>query len=210
MGMRIHGQRTLTALSLAVAGYALVVYALLPVGAAVHPDMRAGFALHRTGIYLHVFAALFALALGPFQFSARLRARRPGLHRAMGRLYLGVGVLLGGLAGLYLSLHAYGGVVARAGFACLALAWLYTGARAFLAVRSRRFEAHRRWMIRNFALSFAAVMLRLWIPASALTGVPFESAYPVIAWMCWLPNLAAAELLLGRRAESGAATIGEA
>ncbi len=195
------GLATLTILSLAVVGYAIGVYTLLPVGAVVHPDMRAAFEAHRVGLYVHVFAAAVALALGPFQFCSTLRSARPGLHRWLGRLYLGVGVLAGGLSGLYLAFHAYGGTPGRLGFACLALAWLFTGLRAYLAVRAGRVAAHRRWMVRNFALTFAAVTLRLWLPASLVAGVSFDLAYPLVAWLCWVPNLVAAELLfnLARR-----------
>lgn len=47
------------------------------------------------------------------------------------------------------------------GLAGLALAWLYTGLRAYLAIRARDIAAHRCWMVRNFALAFASVTLRL-------------------------------------------------
>jgi uncharacterized membrane protein len=196
--MRTKGYIALVVLSLALVGYTLVVYGLLPLGAAVHPDLRASFLAHRAGIYAHVFASAVALAIGPFQFRAALRARRPELHRLMGRIYLGVGVLVGGLAGLLMSFHAFGGPVSRLGFGCLALAWLYTGARAYLAIRARELAAHRRWMARNFALTFAAVTLRLWLPGSVVSGVPFELAYPIVAWLCWVPNLVFAESLLRR------------
>jgi uncharacterized membrane protein len=189
---------TLIVLCLGVAGYAAVVYAFLPLGAVVHPAMRASFDSHPPAVYGHVFAALLALALGPFQFAPRLRALHIGVHRWLGRLYLGVGVLLGGLCGLYLSAHAYGGPVARAGFACLALGWLYTGLRAYVAIRAGDVVTHRRWMVRNFALTFAAVTLRLYLPASMAVGLAFERAYPVIAWLCWVPNLIVAELLWNR------------
>ena len=189
----------LLVLSLAVTGYALVAYALLPLGSAVHPDMRAAFVANRAAVYLHVFASVFALGLGPFQFWTRLRTARPTLHRWSGRLYLGLGVLVGGLAGLSLAFHAFGGPVARAGFACLALAWLYTGLRAWLAIRARDIASHRRWMVRNFALTFAAVTLRIWIPLSVVGGIPFESAYPIIAWLCWVPNLLVAEFVFTRK-----------
>lgn len=192
-------------LSLAVTGYALVAYALLPLGSAVHPDMRAGFVVNRAAVYLHVFASVFALGLGPFQFSSRLRVARPALHRAMGRLYLGVGVLCGGLAGLFLATHAFGGPVSRLGFASLALAWLYTGWRAYRAIRAREVATHRRWMVRNFALTFAAVTLRLWIPASVVAGLPFATAYAAIAWLCWVPNLLFAEVALLRGTPAPAA-----
>lgn len=196
--MRSAGFGILILLSLAVAGYAVAVYGLLPVGALVHPDMRATFEAHPVGIYAHVFGSAVALALGPFQFSSRLRDRRPVLHRRLGRLYLAIGVLIGGFSGLFMAFHAFGGLPSRLGFACLAVVWLYSGFRAYFAVRACDFLAHRRWMVRNFALTFAAVTLRVYLPASMALGAAFEVAYPVIAWLCWLPNLVAAECLLNR------------
>lgn len=200
------GQAVLAILSLGVAAYAAAVYALLPIGAAVHPDMRAGFQAHPVGLYLHAFGAALALALGPFQFMSGVRTRRPAWHRWSGRFYLGVGVLLGGLSGLYLAMHAYGGPAARLGFAALALAWLYSAARAYLAVRAGEFARHRRWMVRNFSLAFAAVTLRLYLTAALASGVALDTAYPVVAWLCWLPNLMAAEWLLGHRPAQAAAS----
>jgi len=196
--MRSIGWYGLAFLSLAIAAYAVVAYGFLPFGAAIHPDMRPAFEAQRAGVYVHVFASAFALALGPFQFSARLRARRIGLHRWMGRLYLGIGVLVGGGAGLYVATGAFGGPVARAGFATLALVWLYTGLRAYLAIRARDADTHRRWMVRNYALACAAITLRFYVPGSFLAGIPLEAAYPAIAWLCWVPNLLVAELAFNR------------
>ena len=196
--MRLAGFVALAALSVGVSAYAIGVYGFLPLGALLHPDMRAAFQAHPISVYAHVFASAVALSLGPLQFSSRLRASHIKLHRWSGRAYLGVGVLVGGLAGLYMSLHAFGGIVSRLGFGCLALAWLFTGLRAFLAIRRRDVASHRRWMVRNFALAFAAVTLRLYLPSSIVMGVAFEVAYPVIAWLCWLPNVLVAELLFNR------------
>ena len=196
--MRLISFGALIFLSLGVAGYAIAVYGFLPLGTAVHPDMRATFETHRLGIYAHVFASVVALVLGPFQFSATLRAKHVVLHRWSGRLYLVAGVLVGGLAGLFMASHAFGGLAARLGFSCLALAWLYTGSRAYLAIRAADIASHRRWMVRNFALTFAAVTLRLWLPTSMATGITFEVAYPVIAWLSWVPNLLVAEVLFNQ------------
>lgn len=195
--MRAASHSLLAFLSLAVATYAVIAYGFFPLGSLVHPDMRMAFESHRTAIYAHIFGSAVALAIGPLQFLPRLRSARPRLHRWLGRLYLGIGVLIGGLAGLLMAFHAFGGAVGRLGFGMLAVLWLYTGLRAFLAIRVRDVATHRRWMVRNFALTFAAVTLRMWLPASVASGVPFELAYPVIAWLCWVPNLAVAELLLG-------------
>jgi uncharacterized membrane protein len=139
-----------------------------------------------------VFAAAVALSIGP---SSKLRSKYPTVHRWLGRCYLGIGVAIGGFAGLFIALFAFGGVVGRAGFACLALTWLYTGLRAYLAIRRRDIETHRRWMTRNFALTLAAVTLRIYLPLALLLGA-FAPAYPVIAWICWVPNLVIAEMLI--------------
>ena len=64
-------------------------------------------------------------------------------------------------------------------------------------------------MIRNFALTFAAVTLRAYM--GIMTGaldLDFNVAYPTIAWICWVPNLILAEWVIIRlpvqlRAESG-------
>ncbi|NOX75818.1 MAG: DUF2306 domain-containing protein [Gammaproteobacteria bacterium] len=155
--------------------------------------MQKSFLAHPYGIYIHAFASIVALAIGPFQFSTRLRENRPGLHRWLGRGYLAIGVVVGGLAGLYMSQYASGGTVARLGFAVLAVLWIYTGLRAYLAIRRGSVKEHQKWMIRNYSLTFAAVTLRLYLPISMVGGIDFAIAYPIIAWLCWVPNLIFAE-----------------
>lgn len=193
-------------LSVSIALYAVVAYGLLPLGSLIHPEMRRSFEADYQWVYAHIFGSALALAIGPMQFSLRLRSSRPLLHRWLGRTYLLVGVLVGGLAGLVLAAHAFGGVPAKLGFGCLAVLWLYTGTRAFLAIRAGNVANHRRWMIRNFSLTFAAVTLRLWLPGSMALQFSFEQAYPVIAWLCWVPNLAFAELVLHRELDAVAAS----
>lgn len=194
MTMRRLGYGTLVFLCMGLAIYAVVVYAFMPLGVAVHPGMRPNFELHRAGILTHVFASVVAVALGPLQFATRLRAARPRLHRWTGRVYLGLGVLVGGVAGFYMAFHAFAGPIAQLGFGLLALAWLYTGLRAYLAIRRGDVASHRRWMVRNFALTLAAVTLRLWLPGLIISGLEFETAYRAVAWLCWVPNVLLAEV----------------
>ena len=205
--MRGFGNLLLIVLALGVALYALIVYSFFPLGMVVHPDMKTVFQAHASAIYLHVFASIAALALGPFQFSERLRQARPALHRWSGRLYLSIGVLLGGMSGLYMAQFAFGGWVARSGFTLLALSWLFTGFMAYRAIRRRDIPNHRRWMLRNFALTFAAVTLRIYLGPAVAAGFQFEQAYALIAWLCWVPNLLFVEWLFRepRRPGSGIA-----
>ena len=193
-------------LAFGVAGYAVFAYGFMPLGSLVHPDIKLNFLIHPIGIYTHVFASLVALSLAPLQFSSRLRSARPRVHRLMGRAYLGIGVLVGGLSGLYMAAFAFGGPVAKLGFACLAAGWLYTGLRAYQAIRRGAVQEHRTWMVRNVSLTLAAVTLRIYLPSSMLAGTPFEVAYPAIAWLCWAPNLIVAELFFARTQKATTAT----
>ncbi|MCZ6618021.1 MAG: DUF2306 domain-containing protein [Gammaproteobacteria bacterium] len=79
----------------------------------------------------------------------------------------------------------------------LAISWLYSGGRAYAAVRAGDITSHRLWMLRNFWLTFAAVTLRIHL--GLLQGpleLTFEEAYPVVAWV---PNLMVVERFLATR-----------
>ena len=160
------------------------------------PEQRAVYLANQTAVILHIIGGILALGLGPFNFLTRLREKRPSIHRWMGRVYL-LGVLIGGLAGLYMSTFAYTGIVATLGFATLAVFWLGSGFMALRDIRQGNVEAHRRWMVRNFALTFAAVTLRI---EMGLLTIAFgqEIGYIIVAWSCWLPNLLIVEWWMRR------------
>lgn len=166
------------------------------------PEQRAVYLAHLTFVVVHVVASMLAILIGPFQFLPGIRKGRwLKFHRWLGRTYL-LGVLFGGLSGLYMAQLAYGGIVSRLGFGTLACLWLYTGYRAYRHIRKKEIEQHRQWMIRNYALTFAGVMLRVWVPLSMGAGIDFTSAYIVIAWLCWVPNLLVAEWMIRSATES--------
>jgi uncharacterized membrane protein len=173
------------------------------------PQQRAVYLANTAAIVLHVAGGMLALLLGPVQFLPALRRRWPRVHRRLGRAYL-VGILLGGLAGLWMARLAYGGAIAQLGFAGLALAWLTTSGMALARIRAGDVGGHRAWMVRSFALTFAAVTLRLWLPVLTVAGLEFEVAYASVAWLSWVPNLLMAELLVTRTRVGPVARIGSA
>ena len=151
--------------------------------------------LRPIAFFAHVIFAPVALALVPFQLWQGLRNRRPIVHRVLGRLY-GLAILISGASGLWLAATTMAGPVAAFGFGLLAVLWLGTTGRGIsLAIRGDR-VAHRRWMIRSIALTLAAVTLRIQIPMGMMLDIPFDTAYPAIAWLCWVPNLIVAEMIL--------------
>lgn len=155
--------------------------------------------LYLSAFYTHIFLGGVALLAGFTQFFKQLRQRRIGLHRTLGKIYI-LAVTLSGLAGLGIALFASGGFIASLGFGVLALLWLYTTLRAYKAIRKKKIQSHQHWMIRSYALCFAAVTLRIYLPTLVIVlGMEFLPAYRLIAWLCWVPNLMVAEFLIIRR-----------
>lgn len=202
----------MTVLAILVAGYAIVQYYVLgPDTAALVNGKLEEQTLNWIWygmLYVHVAGSVAALVLGPFNLRKSLREKRPQLHRLMGRCYV-VGIAFGGLTGVYLAFQATGGLVSMLGFLGLAIGWLGSAYMAVKTIRANRPNLHRRWMIRNYALTLAAVMLRLWLGIFmfAFGGENFVASYTVIAWLCWVPNVIAAEWYLRRRKSVSTANI---
>ena len=157
-----------------------------------------GNRLWQLGFYTHITFGGLALLSGCTQFLSGLRQKRLSLHRSLGKVYVAA-VMLSGTAGLGIAFAASAGVIAQMGFATLGFLWLYTTAKAFLAIKKRNIAEHQNWIIRSYALCFGAVTLRLWMPLFlGALGMSFDFAYPIIAWISWVPNLLVAEWIIRR------------
>jgi len=153
----------------------------------------------------HTLGGALASAIGPFQFLPAFRRRFPGWHVWAGRTYL-LCVAASAIAALCLAPNSNARNNLGIAFVALALAWLYTGWNAYQSIRQRDVAAHRRWMIRNYALTFAAVTLRIEIPLLVIGGMSGQTALDIIGWGCWVPNLLVAEYWIRRQ---GISPVGE-
>ncbi len=152
-------------------------------------------------LFVHVFGSLCSLLLGPFLLSERFRKRNINVHKMMGKVYL-LSVFIGGISGLLLAFYATGGLIAQVGFGLLAVSWLLSGLIALKMIKEQKILLHRKWMMRNYALTFAAVMLRIWLPIFILIfgEASFHISYQIISWLCWVPNLIVVELVMRSQA----------
>lgn len=149
--------------------------------------------------YLHISFGGLSLLTGWSQFSRKIRSEKLKMHRLLGKLYL-ISVLIGGFSGLYISIYATGGLVSSSGFGILAILWLFSTLKAYFAIRKIEIRNHQEWMIRSYSLTFAAVTLRLYLPIlPVILQTDFVSAYRIISWMCWVPNLVLAEFIIRRK-----------
>jgi len=134
----------------------------------VHVDQAVPYRESLNFLLMHTTMGAIAMALGPFQFSNRLRKRYPAVHRTAGKVYL-VGAVLSMIGGLaYLSITpmqaVFSGAMFSVALAGLDVMVLLTAWLAYAAVRRRAFAEHRSWMAFNFGLLLATPVLRLlWI-----------------------------------------------
>ena len=152
--------------------------------------------------HVHFTCGGIALIVGPFSFRRDALAQKPAVHRAIGWLYMTC-VLLSGTAALLMATNSIAGIASHLGFGILGVLWLGTSVVGLAHVKRGNVVAHRRWMVRSYALCFAAATLRPQLPILALAFGDFQTAYRVVSWSCWVPNLIFAELWLRRTRPNG-------
>ena len=161
------------------------------------------FAASPGPLIVHIVASVFYAVLGAFQFSARLRRRRPGWHRRTGRLLVVLGLAVA-LSGLWMTLlyprkEGTGDIL----WAARLLASSGMGVSLILglvAIRRRDIPRHRAWMTRAYALALGA-------GTQALTVGFGETAFgsgvvrtDLMMAAAWVINLAVAEWVIRRPA----------
>lgn len=153
--------------------------------------------LWNIGFYGHIVLGGIALLIGWMQFSSKLRRKRIQLHRTIGKIYV-VTVLISGVCGVYIAQFATGGISNVIGFSMSGLVWLATTLLAYNAIRNGNIKSHQNFMIYSYAVCFSAVTLRIWLPIlQAVTG-DFISAYYIVAWLSWVPNLIVGYFIIKR------------
>jgi len=63
-------------------------------------------------------------------------------------------------------------------------------------------------MMRNFAMAFGAVTLRIYLGALTASGASFIEAYQTVSWLAWVPNLVIVEWYLALARVRRPATAG--
>lgn len=147
--------------------------------------------------YGHIVLGGFALLIGWTQFSPYIRRKQINLHRTIGKLYL-FAVIISGLCGIYIAQFATGGITNIIGFTLSALVWLGTSVLAFKAIKDRKVQLHKEFMIYSYAVCFSAVTLRIWLPLLIYLTGEFISAYLIVGWLSWVPNLVVAYFIILR------------
>lgn len=165
------------------------------------PASNANLNAHPRAALCHLVPGALFFLFAPLQFSRRLRARYPTVHRWNGRVMLAMVAAAGG-AGMYLGLTgSYGGVLEAAATTLFGGFFLFAGARGYAAIRRRDIVLHREWMIRMFALAIGISVIRViaigYLVVAGTDGIS-PQGFVFSLWTGWLLTIAVAELWIHR------------
>ena len=154
----------------------------------------------RIAFFVHVYASMWVLLAGFTQFSTHIQSYHPRVHRALGYVYVTNVLLITGPAALLMGAYANGGPASKTAFVALAIGWIAFTAIALVKAKNGDFASHRNFMIRSYALTLSALTLRAWKwgITNSVGDLPPMDVYRAVAWLGWVPNLVAAEVLIRR------------
>ncbi|MDX1928262.1 MAG: DUF2306 domain-containing protein [Pirellulaceae bacterium] len=160
------------------------------------------YSWYAVAFYIHVISSPITLFLGMVQSVSWVRKRHLRLHRALGKAYVLVVLLLAAPSGLAMSIKADRDSLAVVGFATLAVATEVATWLGFVAAKRGSIAKHQQWMTRSYLLICSAVLLRF---IAALTN-QFELGltYGAMAWLSWVPSLVVYEVVLAAQRVSAA------
>ncbi len=167
----------------------------------------------------HILFGSIAIITCSMQVWPWLRQHHPKVHRISGRVYVFAGVLPSGLFAMIVAVMSAIGPAGKIGNLLGASLWIGFTITGLVAARRRRYQEHRRWMIRSFALCVSIVVNRVWLVLLMLGLMPFLDGYyggdmdPLIEdaaiasiWTSWIVNLMIAQWWLDRKPKRRART----
>ncbi len=147
--------------------------------------------------YIHVYTSMFALVAGFTQFWPLIIKQFKKIHRLTGYVYIVTVVFISGPASLVMGWYANGGLSSRIAFVLLGCLWIFFTAKAWERAIKGDFTAHRKYMIRSYALTLSAISLRAWKVLIVFSFHPGPmDAYRIVAWLGWVGNLLLAEYII--------------
>lgn len=159
------------------------------------------------GIGIHFAAGGIILILGCIQLIGSFRKKYPAAHRWIGRVYIAASLLagLGGLVFIFIQ-GTVGGTVMNIGFSLYGILMIICATETIRHAMAKRFELHRAWAIRLFALAIGSWLYRMdygfWFLLANGYGHTdqFNGGFDYFMdFFFYLPNLAIAEIYIGRQ-----------
>jgi hypothetical protein len=157
--------------------------AFLPAGSAKH-------AAHLPLLYAHIAGGTVMLLAGAANLRIGLTRQGFRWHRAVGFSYM-AGGSVASIAALIRSFDTAHTPGVSTG--ALSVVWLAFTAMAWRAIRNRRTEQHREWMIRSYVAAWTFVFCRFY---SRAMPADLQGSEVDMIWLTWVGPVLLTEILL--------------
>jgi hypothetical protein len=155
--------------------------------------------------YSHIFVGGIVLVAGFFQFKESIRIRYTKIHRSIGYIYIFGILLFAAPGGMVMAFFIDRGPIVLVSFILQCTLWFHFTLMGFRKVLARQFDEHEKWIMRSYALTLAAITLRLYIfAASYWMDLDNPTAYGIFAWLSWVPNFLFAEAIILKKVHAAA------
>jgi hypothetical protein len=156
------------------------------------------------GIGLHFAMGVVLVLAWPILLSARIRARHRAVHRWTGRIYVVAGLLAGIGGTSFILTHGAYTPSASIAFGVWGAVLMLCSVMAYLHARAKRFDLHRAWAIRLFAMVLGSWLFdlefRAWKDLAGGAGIGQGDSIGLfdyaILYLFFVPNLLVAEFFI--------------
>jgi uncharacterized membrane protein len=171
-----------------------------------NPRFGDTFFFNQVWFVVHIAGATCSLFLGPIQFWKSIRTKFPRFHRIAGKIYI-IGTLVAAVSAFRLAL-IFDCTACRYSLIPLSVLLFLTTSLAWYAIKNRKIEAHRQFMVRSYACALAFVFVRLDriipmdfifdpIADNEIIGIVNEWTFSILPllvveiFLVWIPSLSA-------------------
>lgn len=180
----------------------VIDWPLMLSGAGTDNAFARRYVQHPVVAYLHILPGVVFLLAAIGQLNRRHRNAHLDRHRKIGRALVPIGIVAGALAIAFGSLYPWGDALEAAAAIVFGAYFIAALALGFRAIRAHDIAAHRRWMIRAFAVALAVGSIRVWLGILVLAGIEFHRAFGAAFCIGLTAHAAIAEVYLRGNARS--------
>jgi hypothetical protein len=160
-------------------------------------DVDAAFQNKAALTWVHISCGLLFVILVPLQFVAKIRIRRPMIHRWVGRVLVADGVVAA-VVGIWMVFqNPIGGASEVMAILTFGALFLFALLRGFWCIRHGDKASHREWLIRAAAVALGVATVRpimgVFFATSRLTGLTPHDFFGTAFWIGFTINTIVAE-----------------
>jgi len=161
------------------------------------------FPIYLPALYGHICTSSFILIIGMIALSTTVRQRWLAVHKTLGKIYVGLILLVSAPCGFVMACCANGGYAVKLCFILLSVLWWYYTWSAWRTVVQGKIMEHERFMWQSYVLTFSAINLRVYTFCAAyFFEIADVDSYLYCAWLSWVGNLLVLEVYWAMRRDS--------